>query len=149
MQLASDPAVSQQEELLAISGIERFGVERFEKLCVVLIAESRERRCVVPPNSPQRDVGAILRKARLPREDMIILFQQRDGLPVLDRMRPDRRLIALHRWFEAPTETNLSGSEKLGQVFGLQASWNTRRMSTIGRNSFMGWAGNVGRLPAD
>jgi hypothetical protein len=43
VQLARDSPVSQQEELLAIGTIERFGVERPEKLGVMLIAEPRER----------------------------------------------------------------------------------------------------------
>jgi hypothetical protein len=52
---------------------------------------------------------------------MIVLFQQRDGLTVLDRMRPNRRLIALHRRFKTPAEPDLSGPKKLGQVFSLRA----------------------------
>ena len=50
MQLAGDPSVSQQEELLAISAIGRLGVEQSEELRVVLIAKPRECRGVVPPN---------------------------------------------------------------------------------------------------
>jgi hypothetical protein len=42
VQLTGDPSISQQEELLAIGAIERFGVERPEELGVVLIAEPRE-----------------------------------------------------------------------------------------------------------
>lgn len=60
MQLTGDPSISQQEELLAIGAIERFGVERPEELGVVLIAEPRECRCVVPPNPSERDVGSSL-----------------------------------------------------------------------------------------
>jgi hypothetical protein len=42
VQLAGDASVRQQEELLAIRAVERLGVERPEKLRIVLIAEPRE-----------------------------------------------------------------------------------------------------------
>src|SRR5207249_9715285 len=45
---------------------------------------------------------------------------ERDGLTVLDRMRADRRLTALHRRLETPAEPNFPRPKKLGQIFRLR-----------------------------
>jgi hypothetical protein len=106
--------------LLAIGSIERFGVEGLEKRRVVLIAEPRECRCFVSPYPSERNIGASLRKPRLPGDHVTVLFQQRNGPTILNRMCPDRRATALHRWFETSAKLNLPSSKKIGQFLGLR-----------------------------
>jgi hypothetical protein len=71
-------------------------------------------------SASERDVRAGRREPGLPGDHMIVAFQQRDRLTVLDRMRADRRLTALHGRLKTPGEPNFLGPKKLGQIFRLR-----------------------------
>src|SRR5215467_4174775 len=83
---------------------------------MVLVAKSGKCGCVIPTNLPKLDLWTGLRKSGLPSDHMVLFFQKRDGLTILDRMGAYCWLIALHEGFEAFAEFNFSAAKEIGQL---------------------------------